>query len=267
MMLFPKSFCHSNSPLIPKSGFLLLGVFFLIISTNPFPSEPNSYEKKAGLRLDGHQLGEDFTVLRKILSESRFYRRARLYGPDVGQLRDHRKDILRGSGVTLGTHMLTKNLASNKNYTLTLKISIPSPWRGWECSELNWILFLCCNWMTCELSPHSMSHTWRECPFCLLCIQSNREFCANNCSSHATQHLTVCVVAVGFCRVEPRQWTPAPGTSEEAGLHPNPRTVYIKYRCYQKDQSSFPLPQLLRGRQRGLPGGFSQSQHPGHSDC
>lgn len=147
--------------------------FFLIISTNPFPSEPNSYEKKAGLRLDGHQLGEDFTVLRKILSESRFYRRARLYGPDVGQLRDHRKDILRGSGVTLGTHMLTKNLASNKNYTLTLKISIPFPWRGWECSELNWILFLCCNWMTCELSPHSMSHTWRECPFCLLCIQSN----------------------------------------------------------------------------------------------
>lgn len=145
MMLFPKSFFHSNSPLIPKSGFLLLGFFFLIISTNPFPSEPNSYEKKAGLRLDGHQLGEDFTVLRKILSESRFYRRARLYGPDVGQLRDHRKDILRGSGVTLGTHMLTKNLASNKNYTLTLKISIPSPWRGWECSELNWILFLCCN--------------------------------------------------------------------------------------------------------------------------
>lgn len=152
MMLFPKSFCHSNSPLIPKSGFLLLGVFFLIISTNPFPSEPNSYEKKAGLRLDGHQLGEDFTVLRKILSESRFYRRARLYGPDVGQLRDHRKDILRGSGVTLGTHMLTKNLASNKNYTLKLKISIPSPWRGWECSELNWILFLCCNWMSLRVS-------------------------------------------------------------------------------------------------------------------
>lgn len=95
-----------------------------IIANKPFPSEPNSYEKKAGLHLDGHQLGEDFTVLRKILSESRFYRDARLYGPDVGQPRDNRADILRGSGVTLCTHMFAKNLASNNSYTLTLKISI-----------------------------------------------------------------------------------------------------------------------------------------------
>uniref|UniRef100_H3CJF0 Heparanase n=1 Tax=Tetraodon nigroviridis TaxID=99883 RepID=H3CJF0_TETNG len=59
-------------------------------------NEPNSYEKKAGLRLDGRQLGEDFTVLRKILRESRFYRDAGLFGPDVGQPRDHRIDILSG---------------------------------------------------------------------------------------------------------------------------------------------------------------------------
>lgn len=72
-----------------------------VIANKPFPSEPNSYEKKAGFRVDGHQLGEDFTVLRKILSDSRFYRHARLFGPDVGQPRDHRTDILRGSGVTL----------------------------------------------------------------------------------------------------------------------------------------------------------------------
>ncbi|TWW66152.1 heparanase [Takifugu flavidus] len=59
-------------------------------------NEPNSYEKKAGIHLNGYQLGEDFTVLRKILSDSRFYRDARLYGPDVGQPRDHRTNILRG---------------------------------------------------------------------------------------------------------------------------------------------------------------------------
>lgn len=61
--------------------------------------------------MDGHQLGEDFTVLRKILSDSRFYRHARLYGPDVGQPQDHRTDILRGSVVRLSTQMFTKNFA------------------------------------------------------------------------------------------------------------------------------------------------------------
>ncbi|MEQ2182356.1 hypothetical protein GOODEAATRI_021492, partial [Goodea atripinnis] len=37
-------------------------------------NEPNSYEKKAGIRVDGHQLGVDFTHLRKMLSESKLYR-------------------------------------------------------------------------------------------------------------------------------------------------------------------------------------------------
>ncbi|XP_072310258.1 heparanase isoform X2 [Eucyclogobius newberryi] len=59
-------------------------------------NEPNSYEKKAGIRVDGLQLGEDFVHLRKIMSESRFYQNSGLYGPDVGQPRDHRIDILEG---------------------------------------------------------------------------------------------------------------------------------------------------------------------------
>ncbi|XP_023816659.1 heparanase isoform X3 [Oryzias latipes] len=59
-------------------------------------TEPNSFEKKAGIRVDGGQLGRDFTRLRKMMSESSLYRDAGLFGPDVGQPRDHRADILGG---------------------------------------------------------------------------------------------------------------------------------------------------------------------------
>ncbi|KAF0031838.1 hypothetical protein F2P81_016393 [Scophthalmus maximus] len=59
-------------------------------------NEPNSYEKKAGIRVDGRQLGRDFTCLREMMSQSKLYRDAGLYGPDVGQPRDHRVDILEG---------------------------------------------------------------------------------------------------------------------------------------------------------------------------
>ncbi|KAG7217776.1 hypothetical protein INR49_010128 [Caranx melampygus] len=59
-------------------------------------NEPNSFEKKAGVRVDGVQLGLDFTHLREIMSQSVLYRDAGLYGPDVGQPRDHRIDILEG---------------------------------------------------------------------------------------------------------------------------------------------------------------------------
>ncbi|XP_027137757.1 heparanase [Larimichthys crocea] len=59
-------------------------------------NEPNSYEKKAGIRVDGAQLGHDFTRLREMMTESKFYHDAGLYGPDVGQPRDHRADILEG---------------------------------------------------------------------------------------------------------------------------------------------------------------------------
>ncbi|KAG7476682.1 hypothetical protein MATL_G00085510 [Megalops atlanticus] len=57
-------------------------------------NEPNSYEKKAGIRVDGYQLGLDFVHLRKILQESKLYHMTGLYGPDVGQPRDHRRDLL-----------------------------------------------------------------------------------------------------------------------------------------------------------------------------
>ncbi|XP_074546680.1 heparanase [Halichoeres trimaculatus] len=59
-------------------------------------NEPNSYEKKAGIRVDGVQLGQDFTRLREMMSQSKLYHKAGLYGPDVGQPRDHRTDILQG---------------------------------------------------------------------------------------------------------------------------------------------------------------------------
>ncbi|CAJ1069888.1 hypothetical protein NFI96_018502%2C partial [Xyrichtys novacula] len=59
-------------------------------------NEPNSYEKKAGIRVDGRQLGEDFTRLREMMSQSKLYHDAGLYGPDVGQPRDHRTDIMQG---------------------------------------------------------------------------------------------------------------------------------------------------------------------------
>ncbi|XP_017569532.1 heparanase isoform X2 [Pygocentrus nattereri] len=59
-------------------------------------NEPNSYEKKAGVRVDGYQLGQDFLHLHKVLQKTRIYRSSGLYGPDVGQPRNHRKDLLTG---------------------------------------------------------------------------------------------------------------------------------------------------------------------------
>lgn len=61
-----------------------------------FP-EPNSYEKKAKIRVNGSQLGEDFLHLRKILQKSELYSSSGLYGPDISQPRDHRRDLLTGS--------------------------------------------------------------------------------------------------------------------------------------------------------------------------
>ncbi|XP_059397821.1 heparanase-like [Carassius carassius] len=59
-------------------------------------NEPNSYEKKAGIRVDGYQLGQDFVHLHQILQQSAVYHSTGLYGPDVGQPRDHRKYLLTG---------------------------------------------------------------------------------------------------------------------------------------------------------------------------
>ncbi|XP_072798535.1 heparanase [Vicugna pacos] len=49
-------------------------------------NEPNSFRKKAGIFIDGLQLGEDFIELHKLLGKSAF-KNAKLYGPDVGQPR------------------------------------------------------------------------------------------------------------------------------------------------------------------------------------
>ncbi|XP_049646215.1 heparanase [Suncus etruscus] len=49
-------------------------------------NEPNSFWKKAGVSIDGSQLGEDFVELHKLLGKSTF-KNAKLYGPDVGQPR------------------------------------------------------------------------------------------------------------------------------------------------------------------------------------
>lgn len=46
--------------------------------------------------MDGHQLGLDFIRLRKMMSESKLYQDAGLYGPDVGQPRNHHVDLLDG---------------------------------------------------------------------------------------------------------------------------------------------------------------------------
>ncbi|XP_027980008.1 heparanase isoform X2 [Eumetopias jubatus] len=57
-------------------------------------SKPNSFRKKAGIFIDGLQLGEDFVKLHKLLGKTTF-KTANLYGPDVGQPRGKTLKILR----------------------------------------------------------------------------------------------------------------------------------------------------------------------------
>ncbi|XP_026915591.1 heparanase isoform X2 [Acinonyx jubatus] len=49
-------------------------------------NEPNSFRKKAGIFIDGLQLGKDFVKLHKLLAKSTF-KTVNLYGPDIGQPR------------------------------------------------------------------------------------------------------------------------------------------------------------------------------------
>ncbi|XP_058523091.1 heparanase [Ochotona princeps] len=56
-------------------------------------NEPNSFRKKAGIFIDGLQLGEDFIELHKLLEKSTF-KNAKLYGPDVGQPRGKTVNML-----------------------------------------------------------------------------------------------------------------------------------------------------------------------------
>ncbi|NXP76627.1 HPSE Heparanase, partial [Ramphastos sulfuratus] len=58
-------------------------------------NEPNSFRKKSGIYIDGHQLGQDFLHLRHLLSNYSLYKQAKLYGPDVGQPRKHTQKLLR----------------------------------------------------------------------------------------------------------------------------------------------------------------------------
>ncbi|KAM5282774.1 heparanase isoform 1-T1 [Hipposideros larvatus] len=57
-------------------------------------NEPNSFHKKAGIFIDGLQLGEDFIELHELLGNSTF-KNAKLYGPDVGQPRGKTVKMLR----------------------------------------------------------------------------------------------------------------------------------------------------------------------------
>nr|XP_044999473.1 heparanase [Jaculus jaculus] len=57
-------------------------------------NEPNSFRKKAGISIDGLQLGEDFVELHKLLRNSTF-KTAKLYGPDIGQPRRKVVQLLR----------------------------------------------------------------------------------------------------------------------------------------------------------------------------
>uniref|UniRef100_A0A452TU84 Heparanase n=1 Tax=Ursus maritimus TaxID=29073 RepID=A0A452TU84_URSMA len=57
-------------------------------------NEPNSFRKKAGIFIDGLQLGEDFVKLHKLLGKTTF-KTSHLYGPDVGQPRGKTVKILR----------------------------------------------------------------------------------------------------------------------------------------------------------------------------
>ncbi|XP_058879628.1 heparanase-like isoform X2 [Acipenser ruthenus] len=59
-------------------------------------SEPNSFMKKSGIRIDGTQLGKDFVHLREILRRYKNFQDSGLYGPDVGQPRDHTENLLEG---------------------------------------------------------------------------------------------------------------------------------------------------------------------------
>uniref|UniRef100_A0A8C5W5S3 Heparanase n=1 Tax=Microcebus murinus TaxID=30608 RepID=A0A8C5W5S3_MICMU len=62
-------------------------------------NEPNSFQKKAGIFIDGLQLGEDFIELHKLLRKST-YKHAKLYGPDVGQPRGKTVKMLKSDPPT-----------------------------------------------------------------------------------------------------------------------------------------------------------------------
>ncbi|XP_045427098.1 heparanase isoform X6 [Pipistrellus kuhlii] len=70
----------------PSQEQLLLREQYFKRFKNSTYSKPNSFQKKAGIFIDGLQLGEDFVKLHKLLGTSAF-KNAKLYGPDIGQPR------------------------------------------------------------------------------------------------------------------------------------------------------------------------------------
>uniref|UniRef100_A0A8C6E5U7 Heparanase n=1 Tax=Moschus moschiferus TaxID=68415 RepID=A0A8C6E5U7_MOSMO len=56
-------------------------------------NEPNGFQRKAGIFIDGRQLGEDFIELHKLLGKYA-YKNAKLYGPDIGQPRRKTVEML-----------------------------------------------------------------------------------------------------------------------------------------------------------------------------
>ncbi|XP_043915523.1 heparanase [Protopterus annectens] len=57
-------------------------------------NEPNSFRHKAGIYIDGYQLGEDFLILRKLLQNFKIYKDSQLFGPDIGQPRRGKEYLL-----------------------------------------------------------------------------------------------------------------------------------------------------------------------------
>uniref|UniRef100_A0A8C9W1Y0 Heparanase n=1 Tax=Scleropages formosus TaxID=113540 RepID=A0A8C9W1Y0_SCLFO len=86
-------------------------------------NEPNSFEKKADVRVDGYQLGQDFLHLRNILKNSKLYHTTGLYGPDVSQPKNHRKDLLQGYYVNGREASMEDFLSPKVLDTLTTKIT------------------------------------------------------------------------------------------------------------------------------------------------
>ncbi|XP_044801643.1 heparanase isoform X2 [Bubalus bubalis] len=62
--------------------------------TNSTYSKPNSFQRKAGIFINGRQLGEDFIEFHKLLGKSAF-KNAKLYGPDIGQPRRNTVKMLK----------------------------------------------------------------------------------------------------------------------------------------------------------------------------
>ncbi|XP_044536662.1 heparanase [Gracilinanus agilis] len=57
-------------------------------------NEPNSFKKKSGIYIEGSQLGKDFIKLHSLL-KTYDLKNAKLFGPDIGQLRKKSGDLLR----------------------------------------------------------------------------------------------------------------------------------------------------------------------------